>query len=374
MKETTRNMMVGIFVLSSLTILGILMIWFGETPRWIQRGEWPLKIIGINEIRGIEEGSPVSMSGVEIGRVSSLTFEKSTHPGRGVIINTRIRTRYSVPQGSVARIYGAMLGLGTGEINIIVPAVETPPFDKSGTALITGQMASVVREVLSEDFFASFIRTIDHFGNFAQAAKPAAENLSKLLEQRTVTSVDEPGAADRGMTPNLSTAVERLDRLVAHANEVLGDPQVKDNLKSVAGDLRQASGDLRKTVELWQTETRKLSDNLNSGIIRTDDGIQNVLGKLVSVADRLDGTAKNLHEASNQVADGSGTIGRLVKDPRLYEAAVLTFERLSEFVSTINRIAGKIEEDGYITLGQKTIVGTPTKNFPVGDRTTAPKE
>jgi hypothetical protein len=33
-------------VLSALTTLAVLMVWFGETPSFLQKGEWVLKIAG----------------------------------------------------------------------------------------------------------------------------------------------------------------------------------------------------------------------------------------------------------------------------------------------------------------------------------------
>ncbi len=71
-----------------------------------------------------------------------------------------------------------------------------------------------------------------------------------------------------------------------------------------------------------------------------------------------------------QVSEGEGTAGLLARDARLYEAAVLTFERLGELTATLQRIAGKIERDGYITLGRQTPVGTVTKDFPLEQQST----
>jgi hypothetical protein len=79
--------------------------------------------------------------------------------------------------------------------------------------------------------------------------------------------------------------------------------------------------------------------------------------------------------ASSALANGSGTAGMLVHDPRLYDAAVLSFERLAELVASLNRITGKIEADGHITIGARTPIGTITEEFKVNpaDSTAARK-
>lgn len=368
MKEYTRNFMVGVFAFSALTALGVLMVWFGETPSWLQRSEWTLKIMGVKDIRGIGEGSPVLMGGVEIGRIIGLGFQNPDRPDRGVVVLARIKKRFSVPLGSIARVYGSMLGIGTGRVHILVPSEEVEPLSKDGTAIIPGEMASMLADVLPPDFANSFQRTVDNIGNLAASATPVADNLEQLLSRRTVMSVDEPGAADRGVTPNLSTAVERLDALLANLNVVLGDVNVQGDVKAVATNLRSASEDLKQTVTLWKTESQRISDNVNEGVDRTEDQLHRALMNFTDLADRLDRVAGNLDTITTRIAEGQGTAGKLVNDPRLYEAATLSFDRLSELLGTINRIAGKIEEDGYITVGQRTVVGTLTKDLPVGGK------
>ena len=100
MKESTRNMLVGVFVMASLGALAVMMVWFGETPEWLRRNEWALTITGVRDLRGIGEGSPVKLNGGEIGRVSSLGFHDREHPERGVVIIARIEKQYSIPRGA----------------------------------------------------------------------------------------------------------------------------------------------------------------------------------------------------------------------------------------------------------------------------------
>lgn len=365
MKEGTRNLLVGLFVIMSFTVLAILMVWFGETPSWLGQSEWELRISGVHELSGIDEGCPVQLNGVQIGRVRSLDFENAERPGQGVIIVTRIKKQYSVPQDSYAKIYGATLGIGMGHIDIIVEAdAEVEPLNKE-LATIRGEMHSIIGELVSKELVESVEHTITHIGNLAEAAGPVAENLAKLLEQRSVADVSRPGAAEQGLTANVVTVIERIDTLVAHINEVLGDENVQQNVKSVVGDLKFASEELRETVTLWNTETRRISDNVNSGIDDTRGDLRQSFVRLNEVLENLNEASRNVAQVMNGVAAGEGTAALLMRDERLYEAAVLSMERFAELIGSIQRITGKIENDGYITIGQTTPVGTFTKNFPI---------
>ncbi len=370
MKEGTRNLLVGLFVVSSFIVLGLLMVWFGEAPSWLGGSEWTLRITGVQELSGIGEGSLVNLNGVEVGRVKALEFEDPERPDRGVAIVTRIKNRYSIPQGAYAKVYGATLGFGTGRIELCVkPGVRVEPLPKE-FALIRGEMHSIVGEIIDKELVGSVEQTITHIGNLAEAMKPVAKNVAELLEQRTVADVSQPDAAERGITANVATMIERIDNLAAHINAVLGDEHMQEDVKAAVGDLKDATEELRETVALWKTESRRISDNVNAGIDRTGEDLEQSFVKLNEVLDHLDDATKSMAVMLHQVAQGQGTAGLLARDERLYEAAVVSMERLSELIATVQRIAGKIEEDGYITIGRKTPVGTLTKDFPVGERTT----
>ena len=352
MTETIRNLWVGFFVIVALGALGILMVWFGETPSWLGRGEWTLRITGVRELRGIGEGSSVTLNGVEIGRVQRLDFEDRDRPDRGVVIVTRIKRDYTVPVGARAHVYGATLGIGTGHIAIVVePSARIEPLPKE-LASIPGDMKSVLGEVVTKDMISSLERSIAHIGDLTREWTPVGTNLARLLEQRTLEAVEEPGATARGITPNLSTVMERIDRLVENVNSILGDENVQGDVKAVVRDLKDTSEELKRTITLWNTESQGVADNINQGIDHTEENLDQSFAKVNEVLEHLDESATSLARVAQEVAEGRGTAGLFVRDERLYEAAVLSLERVGEAMATLQRILGKIEEDGYVTVGQ----------------------
>jgi len=348
MTDAARNFWVGAFVVISGIVLATLMAWFGETPEWLGGNEWTLRIVGVRELRGIQPGSPVGLNGVEIGRVKVLEFVKAERPDRGVTIVTRINDRYSVPQGAFAKVYGATLGIGTGHIDILVEAGagDYTPLPKED-AQITGEMRSIVNELITKDMIDTVQRTITNFGNFADAATPVAANLSKFFEPRTVAEVSEPQAK---LTSNVTTLVERIDQLVANLNVVLGDVNVQGDVKAVVHDLKTATAELRETMELWRSSSQKIADNLTTGIDKTEANLDRSFVKLNELLDNLDSGAKSLATSLQVVAEGQGTAGLLVRDERLYEAALLSIQRFGEAMATAQRLLSKFESDGYITL------------------------
>ncbi len=361
MTETKRNLAVGSFVVASLVVLATLMAWFGETPEWLGGNEWTLLITETRDLRGIAQGTPVQLNGVEIGRVKDLRFSDPQRPDLGVVVVTGIKDQYSVPQGALARLYGATLGFGAGRVEIVVePGVNRLPLDKED-ATIRGEMRSLVGEFITKDMVDSVQRMIGNIGNLAGEATPVAKNLARFLEERPVAKVSQPGAE---MTANITTVVERLDNLVASLNEVLGDVNVQGDVKDVVRNVKSAAETLKETIVLWKSQTQRTADNVNTGIDNVEANFDRSFVKLNMVLDDLDDGAKSLARTMQYVAEGKGTAGLLVRDDRLYEAAVLSLRRFSEAMGSLNAILGKIERDGYITVGQAPS-GLLRKNFPI---------
>ena len=368
MTESTRNLSVGFFVVMSLIILATLMAWFGETPDWLGANEWTLEIVGTRDLRGINPGSPVMLNGVEVGRVKDLRFVNTARPDRGVIIVGRIKDKYQIPQGAHALVYGATLGFGSGRIEIIVDPEGDLAMLPKENAQIIGEMRSVFGEMISKELVESLQSTFTNIGAFAGAATPAAHNLAALLESRPLAEVNAPGSELR---PNISTVVERLDRLIANVDEVVGDPGVKSEFQGAVRDIKSATEQLRHTVEIWRTQSQRITENLNKGIEETKVDLDRNFDKLYIVLENLDNSTQSLAFSMHQIAQGKGTLGMLANDPRLYEAAVLSVGRFAEAMTTLNVVLGKIERDGYISV--RTPSGIFGKDIPTPGGATPPR-
>ena len=367
MKEGTQNLLVGTFVVGALAVFAVLMIWFGEAPSWLGGSEWELRITGVTELSGLDEGSTVILNGVEIGRVKRLEFEDPSRPHQGVVIVAGIKNTYYVPQGALARIYGATLGLGSGHIEVVCePVSEAEPLDRE-FAVIRGEMGSTFGELISGDLIDSIQTAILNIGTLAGSTKPVMDNLAALTEQRHTAEIDR----GEQVVPTVGTVIERLDILLANLNTVVGDEAVQGDVKSAIGDLRTAASRLREVIGVFNTETQRTSDNLNTGIEETKKNLDESFGTLNRALGNLDDGLTTLARMLQHVESGEGTAGKFVHDDRLYEAAVIALERIGELAGTLQRIFGKAEEEGVITIGKVTPIGIISKDVPLEEFTEA---
>jgi hypothetical protein len=222
-------------------------------------------------------------------------------------------------------------------------------------------MRSVIGELINKEMVNSVERTIRQIGDLSAAAAPVATNLALLVEQRNIASTRAPGGKD----PNLSTVIERIDQLIANVNAVLGDEDVQGDVKAVIGDLKKAGGELRDMMALWQRESRRISDNANAGIDRTEENLERSFAKLNDLLDHLDDAATGLARVMHDASEGKGTMGLLARDDRLYESGVLAMERLADLIGTLQRVFGKIEQDGHFTVDIPTALGAVRREIPI---------
>lgn len=351
MKDTTRNALVGLFVLGGLGALAALMVMFGERPEWLGGAEWELRIVGVGQLRDLRAGDEITLNGVAIGRVGRLEFKDNQRPGLGVDIVALIKNNYSVPAASRALVYPPTLGIGRGTIEIVVDdPLSGAVLEKSGVPSIRGQMANRLNEIVSQEALSSFRRTVEQIGQFSEALTPVAKDMHELLQKRSISDVD--GSLDEAtrITANLATAIERFDTLMRHADAVVGDEATQENIKALALRLRESGEKISALLDDWRCESQQIADNVNQGVDHTEQRIDEFLSAATRVMVNLDVASDNLARASTKLHDGRGTTALLLNDPRLYESAVYSFDKLGALIATLQPFAEKIAEDQEIPV------------------------
>jgi phospholipid/cholesterol/gamma-HCH transport system substrate-binding protein len=138
----------GLFVLLGFAALFFLVTQI--TNREIGFGDGGYRLTaGFEQIGGLKEGAPVSMSGVTIGRVESIGYDFTDYRAKVVL---RIDGYYDrIPQDSDASIFTAGL-LGGQYVGIGPGGSET--FFKDGDQIEFTQSAIVLENLISKFLFS----------------------------------------------------------------------------------------------------------------------------------------------------------------------------------------------------------------------------
>lgn len=333
MNETRRNVLVGLFVVFGVTAFAILVFLFGKVPGFVTAGRnYPIDI-RFAAVSGVRPGTMVTMSGKTIGRVDAVEFVDPDRIDQGVRIVASIENRYRLPKGVRAETSEAILGMGRPPIQLVVDA-PTAEYHPTGVP-IPGRTATAVESIFPATVATTLQQTASQIGAAAEALTPVLRDLHGVMESRDLGEVDR--GAKEG---NLATAAVRLDSTLKHFNDVLGDPAVKSNLKETIANFHTISNDGKAAAETLKGlsedargvagDVKALVGKADATVEKLDDDLERVARSVLGNLDTLSRVLDGLASAATQIRNGEGTLGKLARDDRLFEAMVLTFQRLAE--------------------------------------------
>ncbi len=367
MQEKRRNVMVGIFVLVGLAIMGIMIVLFGQGAQWMLRGQTYPLCVRFDRVSGIRSGNLVTVKGIKIGTVDYVQLQNprtaaagpAPSPAKdasgilvaqdmGVTVVLAIENQYLIPQGSTAQTTEPVLGQGRPAIEIIPGPPDAQPLPPG--AIIPGTIRGGLESILPARVVTTLESMARQVGDAAEALTPVLEQLKDITEKRSPQMVDAAG----GPQGNLSSALARLDSSLKHFNEVLGDNQVKSDLRETVANAREMSEKGKKVMDdlgAAAEQLRQVGSDAQKLVTRADDTLANFDGRVAELSraamdsfDRVDRVLDHLNVVGQQVTRGEGNLGRLVMDGRLYEAMVITAERLSLAVEEFRALIAEWRE------------------------------
>jgi phospholipid/cholesterol/gamma-HCH transport system substrate-binding protein len=246
-----------------------------------------------DEAGGLVSGNPVTMKGVSIGTVQRVRLDQDDQVVRvRFMVNEDVR----IPEGSYADVSGfsALSGVRLG----IVPGPASNPALPAG-ATLSGPPGGDILERLSD-----------------RAPVLASKADSVLSSANTAL-----GAAGQ----QLSDPQSDLRRTIRTLNATLQNVQELTGAEDAA--LRQTLQNLEQITADLQGFTGTSSDSLNVTVSR----LNRSLARLETNLATLERTTQSLDAVADKMNTGTGTIGRLVNDPSLYnnlDSAAVNTNRL----------------------------------------------
>ena len=133
MKETPRNLMVGLFVVIALVALGWLIFKFGDLPRWLARQDACEVTAYFSQAPGIQANTAVYFRGYPAGRVlnvspPALIVDPCSPTGRSIqlAVHMALSRDYAIPANITPTVYRR--GLGSSYIELMltdIPVAES---------------------------------------------------------------------------------------------------------------------------------------------------------------------------------------------------------------------------------------------------------
>ncbi len=367
MDERVVKFRVGVVVLSTLFLAGILVLLFGNARSFV-RGSYTV-YIHFDDAPGVTDGTPVRKSGILIGRVTGVRFAEQG----GVIVTARIDSSVNLYHDEVPQVSGSLLG---GDVVIqfvrtVKPAPKQPatpvaPPPQPAEAVIPEAGREVVvankppdaapappenpRDKVRDGEYIEGVEAPNAFqviGNLEDDVGAAVKSLSNAGDEvaklanyfnRLLEGNDEQIQRIVGKTEQ---TLDALQRVLNNADDVLGDEKVRDNLKKSISEVPQLLADSRSTMNALRSTVESVDRNMQNL-----EGLTGPLGqrgdeivdRVQRAVTRMDGLLAELTVFSRKLNSGEGSLGKLMNDPALYQhinAAAINIERISNELKPI---------------------------------------
>lgn len=342
--ETTqrrRNIVVGIFVIAGMIALMWLIFKFGDLPTFISKVNSFDIYVQFPTAPGVQRDTPVRFCGYQIGRVTNvmrpkvradLVTGREYHQTLAVL---SIDNKYvDIPSNVTVKLMTRGLGSSYIELTVDPGSLPAPPLDPN---------------------------------------RPETRFLVKdlLLQGSTgVTSEFFPAESQK----QLDELVKGLGALIANANDVIGDPNNKQNLTVILANLADATARATVTLEEFRkfaaagTTTLKDADEKVDKVVTTvvdtgqeiqklaaagtktlnnaDEKADKLVTALVATTEELGSATSRLRLILEKIDSGDGTAARLLNDGKFYESLLEDTEQIQSFLIELKAFIAEAREKG----------------------------
>jgi phospholipid/cholesterol/gamma-HCH transport system substrate-binding protein len=344
MDERIVQFRVGVMVLFTLIITAILMLLFGKMPK-IARSTYELQIT-FPDAPGVTVDTPVRKSGVLIGRVTDVQLNDDEGT---VLIKVAIDGNRKLHESDVCFINESILGDATLEFQQVKyqttpdepdrPEIEPPdapdPVIKPG-AKLEGRVRPNAMRVVSD--------LEGQLSELITAMTAASGDVSTLSRQVSKMIGGENDQLKR-VIEKTELTLDSVRAASDNANKVLGDEEMQANLKQTLRDMpatlaetREALAGFQQTMSLADTNLRNMETFTKSLGDKGDD----IFLKFDRSASRLERLLSNLTEFSEVLNSSEGTIGKLMRDPELYDNVNIAATNIANLTRELRPIVNDI--------------------------------
>jgi phospholipid/cholesterol/gamma-HCH transport system substrate-binding protein len=227
-----------------------------------------------DNVAGLVNSAPVTLNGLAIGKVNSITIQ----PDGKLLVEMQINTDFPISKSSIAEIYDS--GLVGGRQIAIKPNFQDKNYIKSGDYLKASSKLGLTDAL-------------------AQQLEPLQYKVQKLLDNADVLFTNVNEILDEKTKQNLKNSISELNKTLSEFSEV------SKNINGLVADnkpkLNSMISNFDKTVANFST----MSDSLVSAN----------LGQTVR---NLEITLVNVDKIMTDIEQGKGTMGKLMKDDAMY--------------------------------------------------------
>ncbi len=290
MKERKMRFQVGLMSVAAISILGIMIFYFGNTPRWLRRGtEYA---VDFPEAPGINPGAPVKRSGIRVGQVVRVDLdEQSGH----VLLTLSLEQPYRLRRHEVPTITTGFLA-NDASIELVS---ETDPRQKD-----PDKSEIDPAEVVLGKRGGNVSALINRASEFAPMTQELMMDLKRSMEK-----IEK-------LTPQVEATLEEIRLLAKQSNDAF--PAIfEDTRKAIssfektARSVEQSIPEFKKLATETVTEYQKLAKDLRDTIPTLRDNANTAITEIRDLAKAGREFMPDLKKATEEITATIRVFGRL---------------------------------------------------------------
>ncbi|MCK6550854.1 MlaD family protein [Myxococcota bacterium] len=317
MNDRALELKVGLVLLAALVILGAFVLFLGDL-----RFERGIRVNVDYEFSGaIQQGAPVKVSGITVGRVEDVVFVAGQPSAKGEQINVRLVLSVEERARPVLRektefFVNTQGLLGENYVEIVPPKTESPPLADGATVRgVDPARFDLLVAKLYELLDSVSVVLRDNREVFVDLLRAGASLAGSL--DRTLASNDQDVArAIKNVAIATDGAVELVDALKLAVGDGKKLATTVDGAEATVGVLSQRLPELLAKLEKALDEVNRISGALaDVDRAKVTSALQNATTALEQ-ANALLGDAGAI---TKRVRAGQGTVGLLLQDDEIYD-------------------------------------------------------
>lgn len=245
---------VGILVVFAILMAVVALVFVGRGQKWFAKRS-PYKVV-FSKVQGLKTGTPVTISGMEVGNVKSLRLD----PQSKVELMIEVLQRYqeNIRQDSQAAIAMALIGAKTIEITVGSP--EKPPLPPGSTipSLESKEITDLLKEIDLKGYLKKIDEVLDNLKSITHKLDdPKGSLFGTLGNLEFVTSQIKNGQGSVGailqdpkMHGEINAAIAQARRSLSNVEEITRNAaQVSQNLPPLMGEVDRSVKEVPKLIE-----------------------------------------------------------------------------------------------------------------------------
>ena len=302
---------VGILVVFAILMAVVALVFVGRGQKWFAKRS-PYKVV-FSKVQGLKTGTPVTISGMEVGNVKSLRLD----PQSKVELMIEVLQRYqgNIRQDSRAAISMALIGGKTIEITVGSPEKSPLPPGSTIPSLEPREITDLLKEIDLKGYLKKIDEVLDNLNSITHKLDDPKGSLFRTLGNlEFVTSQIKNGQGSVGailqdpkMHGEINAAIAQARRSLSNVEEITRNAaQVSQNLPPLMGEVDRSVKEVPKLIE----ELKKALVELP----RILEDVKKTTAHTPAIAENVKEITANVKKASPQIPELMTTTQETTED------------------------------------------------------------